>query len=156
MVMPRSRSRSFESMTRSATVSLAGKVALWGSMESTSVVLPWSTWAMMAMLRILGFRLKTPQGLRIGAYYYFTMAGSRWVGCYVLVVCHPERSEGSAVCRRSRRAKPRPDFWVAQGPGPRTGRALLQPCRPEPIKKRASAPAGFHLRDTAGADGRWG
>jgi hypothetical protein len=27
-------------------------VPLWRSMASTSVVLPWSTWAMMAMLKI--------------------------------------------------------------------------------------------------------
>ena len=50
--MPRSRSRSLESITRSATFSLARKVPLWRSSWSTSVVLPWSTWAMMAMLRI--------------------------------------------------------------------------------------------------------
>src|SRR4051812_40197206 len=53
MVMPRSRSRSFESITRSTTASLERKVPLWRSMASTSVVLPWSTWAMMAMLRML-------------------------------------------------------------------------------------------------------
>ena len=53
MVMPRSRSSSLESITRSTCASLARKVPLWFSMASTSVVLPWSTWAMMAMLRIL-------------------------------------------------------------------------------------------------------
>src|SRR5579872_6351684 len=53
MVMPRSRSSSFESITRSATCSLARKVPDWRSMASTSVVLPWSTWAMMAILRIV-------------------------------------------------------------------------------------------------------
>ncbi len=52
MVMPRSRSSALESMTRSATRSLARKVPLCFSMASTSVVLPWSTWAMMAMLRM--------------------------------------------------------------------------------------------------------
>src|SRR6266581_3824625 len=50
--MPRSRSRSLESMTRSMTVSLARKIPLCLSMASTSVVLPWSTCAMMAMLRM--------------------------------------------------------------------------------------------------------
>src|SRR5213079_258584 len=50
--MPRSRSKSFESITRSMTASLARKIPLCLSMASTSVVLPWSTWAMMAMLRI--------------------------------------------------------------------------------------------------------
>ena len=52
--MPRSRSRSPESMTRSATRSLARKMPLCHSMASTSVVLPWSTWAMMARLRYWG------------------------------------------------------------------------------------------------------
>src|SRR2546423_4278216 len=51
MVMPRSRSRSPESITRSATCSLSRKVPLCLSMPSTSVVLPWSTCATMAMLR---------------------------------------------------------------------------------------------------------
>src|SRR5438034_1818583 len=55
MVMPRSRSSSFESMTRSTTGWLALNMPLCRSMASTSVVLPWSTWAMMAMLRMLGF-----------------------------------------------------------------------------------------------------
>ena len=49
--MPRSRSSAFESITRSINVSLARKTPLWRSMASTSVVLPWSTWAMIAMLR---------------------------------------------------------------------------------------------------------
>ena len=41
-------------MTRSATCSLARKMPLCQSMASTSVVLPWSTWAMMATLRMSG------------------------------------------------------------------------------------------------------
>src|SRR5579863_7036592 len=53
IVMPRSRSNSLESITRSATCSLARKVPDWRSMASTSVVFPWSTWAMMAILRIV-------------------------------------------------------------------------------------------------------
>ena len=52
MVMPRSRSMSLLSITRSAIFSFSRKVPLWRSSWSTSVVLPWSTWAMMAMLRI--------------------------------------------------------------------------------------------------------
>ena len=51
MVMPRSRSRSFESMTRSATFSLLRKMPLWRRSWSTSVVLPWSTCAMIATFR---------------------------------------------------------------------------------------------------------
>src|SRR5437879_4966771 len=53
MVMPRSRSRSFESITRSSMCSCAANVPDWASSLSTSVVLPWSTWAMIAMLRRL-------------------------------------------------------------------------------------------------------
>src|SRR5258706_6513620 len=53
MVMPRSRSRSFESMTRSSMCWWAAKVPDCCSSLSTSVVLPWSTWAMMATLRRL-------------------------------------------------------------------------------------------------------
>ena len=51
MVMPRSRSRSFESMTRSATRWLSRNAPDCCKSRSTRVVLPWSTWAMMAMLR---------------------------------------------------------------------------------------------------------
>jgi hypothetical protein len=51
--MPRSRSRSLESMTRSGTRWCAAKVPdCLRSSWSTSVVLPWSTWAMIAMLRM--------------------------------------------------------------------------------------------------------
>src|SRR5690348_7851978 len=49
--MPFSRSRSFESMTRSATSWLARNAPDCHSSASTSVVLPWSTWATMARLR---------------------------------------------------------------------------------------------------------
>src|SRR6266480_115294 len=52
MVIPRSRSSSLESITRSMIFSLARNVPLCLSMASTSVVLPWSTWAMMAMFRM--------------------------------------------------------------------------------------------------------
>src|SRR6185436_19245095 len=53
IVMPFSRSRSIESMIRSATAWFSRKSPDCQSMASTSVVLPWSTWAMMAMLRML-------------------------------------------------------------------------------------------------------
>ena len=52
IVMPFSRSRSVESMTRSLTSWLARKAPDCQSMASTSVVLPWSTWATMATLRM--------------------------------------------------------------------------------------------------------
>ncbi len=51
MVMPFSRSRSLESMTRSSTSWLARNAPDCQSMASTSVVLPWSTCAMIAMFR---------------------------------------------------------------------------------------------------------
>ena len=48
IVMPFSRSRSVESITRSLTSWLARKAPVCQSMASTSVVLPWSTCATMA------------------------------------------------------------------------------------------------------------
>ena len=50
--MPFSRSRSVESMTRSATSWFARKAPDCQSIASTSVVLPWSTWATIATLRM--------------------------------------------------------------------------------------------------------
>ena len=52
IVIPRSRSSGLESMTRSFTCWLARNTPAWRSIWSTSVVFPWSTCAMMAMLRI--------------------------------------------------------------------------------------------------------
>ena len=49
--MPFSRSRSIESITRSFTSWLARKAPDCHSIASTSVVLPWSTWATIATLR---------------------------------------------------------------------------------------------------------
>src|SRR3954452_13950423 len=54
MVIPRSRSRSLLSITRSTTRSLDRKIPLWWSMASTRVVLPWSTWATIATFRSSG------------------------------------------------------------------------------------------------------
>src|SRR6059058_1924618 len=50
--MPRSRSWSIESIARSGAVSCSVNTPDWRSMASTSVVLPWSTWAMIATLRM--------------------------------------------------------------------------------------------------------
>src|SRR3984957_18038719 len=47
-------------MTRSTTAWLERKVPDWRRSWSTSVVLPWSTWAMMAILRI--FSIRTGEG----------------------------------------------------------------------------------------------
>ncbi|CAM5653317.1 hypothetical protein SGLAM104S_04611 [Streptomyces glaucescens] len=54
IVMPFSRSRSFESIMRSSTESSwwAANAPACLSMASTMVVLPWSTWATMATLRM--------------------------------------------------------------------------------------------------------
>ena len=55
MVMPRSRSWSLESMTRSTSAWCARETRRSArSMASTSVVLPWSTWATSATLRMAG------------------------------------------------------------------------------------------------------
>ena len=62
MVMPFSRSSSFESMARSTMASLARKMPVWRSMKSTSVVFPWSTCAMIAMLR-MSWRMVTKNSL---------------------------------------------------------------------------------------------
>src|SRR3954447_16583695 len=51
IVMPFSRSRSIESMTRSATSWFSRNAPDCQSIASTSVVLPWSTWATIATLR---------------------------------------------------------------------------------------------------------
>ena len=55
MVIPRSRSRSPESITLSCTCSLALNTPLCLKRQSTNVVLPWSTWAIIATLRIFSF-----------------------------------------------------------------------------------------------------
>src|SRR5262249_31977482 len=51
IVMPRSRSRSFESRMQLPTSCDARNSPLWRKRQSTSVVLPWSTWEMMAIFR---------------------------------------------------------------------------------------------------------
>src|SRR4051794_24200706 len=60
--MPRSRSWSIESITRSDTSSCAAKTPDWRSIASTSVVLPWSTCAMIATLRMsVRVAMRAPQ-----------------------------------------------------------------------------------------------
>ena len=58
MVMPLSFSRSMESMILSSTSWCALNVPDCCKRPSTKVVLPWSTWAMMAILRKLFFLMK--------------------------------------------------------------------------------------------------
>src|SRR4030067_356526 len=52
--LPCSRARSMESVTRSRTTWFSRKMPLCRSIASTSVVLPWSTWAMIATFRMAG------------------------------------------------------------------------------------------------------
>src|SRR4030067_996310 len=54
IVIPFSRSRSMESIARSGTTWFSRKMPLCRSIASTSVVLPWSTWAMIATFRRAG------------------------------------------------------------------------------------------------------
>ena len=56
IVIPRSRSRSMRSITRSATICPFRNMPQWRNIASTSVVLPWSTWAMIAALRMWSLR----------------------------------------------------------------------------------------------------
>src|SRR3954451_23292164 len=51
IVMPFSRSSSLESIARSSRWACSANELVWRSMASTSVVLPWSTWATIATLR---------------------------------------------------------------------------------------------------------
>ena len=50
--MPRSFSNALESMSRSTLGARSFRVPVCCNSLSTNVVLPWSTWAMMAMFRI--------------------------------------------------------------------------------------------------------
>ena len=61
IVMPFSRSRSPESMTRSVSASCSPKAPVWRSILSTRVVLPWSTWAMIATFRRFRGRVHGPR-----------------------------------------------------------------------------------------------
>ena len=58
--MPRSRSRSMESISRSATCWLSRYMPHWWNNLSTKVVLPWSTWAIIATFLILSWFITTP------------------------------------------------------------------------------------------------
>src|SRR3954447_9519045 len=69
--MPRSRSWSMESMTRSVSAAPSRNAPDWRSMASTSVVLPWSTWAMIATLRRSSREAEAVPGTAL------TLAGAR-------------------------------------------------------------------------------
>src|SRR6266849_3279758 len=68
IVMPFSRSRSLLSMISVPTSWLSRKVWLCFSRASTSVVLPWSTWAMIATLRMSCRRFAMVMGGREALY----------------------------------------------------------------------------------------
>lgn len=55
MVIPLSRSKTSLSITRSTTFSLVRKAPACRSRQSTRVVLPWSTWAIIATFLISSF-----------------------------------------------------------------------------------------------------
>src|SRR4051794_12085522 len=69
IVMPFSRSRSIESSTRSATSWFSRKEPDCQSSASTSVVLPWSTWATIATLR-----RSSRRAVRLGSDIAITLA----------------------------------------------------------------------------------
>jgi hypothetical protein len=94
MVMPRSRSRSFESITRSIRCWCAANVPDWRSSLSTSVVLPWSTWAMMAMLRMARPGLGARSGGRAGS-----LASDVLTLVFILSVSS-ERIKGTGLVQR--------------------------------------------------------
>src|SRR5258708_7426458 len=107
MVMPFSRSRSPRSMISRPTSWLSLKVWLCLRSASTRVVLPWSTWAMMATFR-RSWRMRegTPKHM-----------ASRNAGLYLLswsdFCCEPGGPRGWSP----------PGLWAAPGPAPPAPRA---------------------------------
>src|SRR3990172_350960 len=67
IVIPFSRSRSMESITRSGTDCFSWKMPLCLSIASTSVVFPWSTWAMIATFLMAGGVMRGNPS-RVGAF----------------------------------------------------------------------------------------
>src|SRR5665213_1739528 len=127
MVMPRSRSRSLESMTRSVTASLARKVPDWRSMASTRVVLPWSTCGMMAMLRIAWavLVLLTEEGFPI-------WTGS--IGAGVVCGINPRKARHFQFTAPGRRLAVKTYFgWMRQNSASRIA-------RPQPQKGPSRSP----------------
>ena len=110
--MPFSRSRSPESRTRSTTAWFARKAPVWRSIASTSVVLPWSTWATMARLR-RSLRMAVARRRRWGTGGRI----SRWLG-------RPD-------CRHGTRAGP----WL-----PAAVHSEHDCCRRDPVRDRRGRP----------------
>src|SRR3954447_12561669 len=100
MVMQLSRSRSLESMTRSTCSSWDPKMPLWLSMASTSVVLPWSTCAMMAMLRIEVLEDFIESKCFVGCYAARSLTRATHVGRFMppyMIACYPELRYDTAL-----------------------------------------------------------
>ena len=116
MVMPRSFSRSLESMTRSATRWLSRNDPDCFRSSSTSVVLPWSTWAMIAMLRRVMFSLfgVSSGRCRTGARHHICGAHTAFSAFAKVAAaagrpCAGEerRPRGPTICRAAGRIDPR-------------------------------------------------
>src|SRR5581483_12315801 len=130
MVIPFSRSRSIESRMRSGTDSLARKSPDCQSMASTSVVLPWSTWAMMATLRTSGRS-------RIGPSYHALArpAPRRPAPMYPMYNDAHARTLGGAP------DAPRPRLARRCGPARRLRSGRPVP-RPPPSRRRTAGASG--------------
>ena len=102
--MPFSRSRSPESMIRSTTAWFSRNTPVWRSIASTSVVLPWSTWATMATLRR---SVRTAWVVAVGT----AVPGLSFMGSQSVAQATPIR----AIVRRAARQSPRGTLPVATG-----------------------------------------
>src|SRR5215212_6903471 len=150
IVMPRSFSRSFESITRSATRWFSRKAPDCARSLSTRVVFPWSTWAMIAMLRNFMGRPKQSCPAR-GA-----VSASRAIQAGEMMSQGPYRDGPAAAIGRgapgpplrpcSGRRWPRPasrsGWWAASG---RRGPRAKAPVRP-------GAAHHHHLADILGRE----
>jgi hypothetical protein len=134
MVMPRSRSMALLSITVSTTFSWSAKVPDWRSSWSTMVVLPWSTWAMMAMLRICLSCSWFSFGLRI---CWFS-GGSEFGPARGSAV---RSGSGARESVRRRRCGPGAAQEGAPAAGHKTARAAFghSPRRRTPLRKRLPA-----------------
>ena len=138
--MPRSRSRSLLSIARSATRSLARNVPLWCSSASTSVVLPWSTWAMMATLRRAGLATRLPGRTGVQASFQYTGNGApasrpsyrlgRMSGRHAAAHGRWSPAPPPASARPSRRcSRARASTWCSRPGGPTGCEALAADLR---------------------------
>src|SRR5260221_12663698 len=93
MVMPRSRSMSPESITRSTRCWCLAKVPACCRSLSTRVVLPWSTCAMIAMLR-RGRRIKNFQKFKVIQYFSIPAC------CGASSISHPVRGVAEGLAER--------------------------------------------------------